>query len=369
MPTPTFRPGSMWRRVGDRQEGLTPLRSGIAALALAHLLSGCAAGPGDSALFTDATGGVAGSATTPRMSAAGAGGSSHAGASGNAAQTSSGGSRASGGSGGAAGSGSNAVAGSGGAAPCPRKRGVAYGFDPPSASADMSVLHRGVDWFYGWSIAPSAAAKSAYGALGLEFVPMVWGGNFDATQLSKNIPQGSKYLLGFNEPNFGAQANLTPEQAAALWPALQQIAKDKQLKLVSPAVNYCDGNCNRTDPFQWLDDFFAACPGCQVDYVAAHWYACTLDALQNYVRQLKKYKKPIWLTEFACADGGPHSVDEVAAYAAQASAWLEQEPAVFRYAWFSGRTDNLANVNLLGDPGMLSVVGTNYVNEPAVSCP
>ena len=35
------------------------------------------------------------------------------------------------------------------------------------------------------------------------------------------LPSGSKYLLGFNEPNFKAQANLTPQAAANAWPALQ----------------------------------------------------------------------------------------------------------------------------------------------------
>ncbi|CAN0554626.1 unnamed protein product, partial [Ectocarpus sp. 8 AP-2014] len=53
----------------------------------------------------------------------------------------------------------------------------------------------------------------------------------------------SPYLLGFNEPNYGEQANLTPQEAADLWPQVRQQADDLGMELVSPAVNFCYGNC------------------------------------------------------------------------------------------------------------------------------
>ena len=155
--------------------------------------------------------------------------------------------------------------------------------------------------------------------------------------------------------------------AAALWPQVEQIAAMKNLQLVSPATNYCAGSCNRTDPFVWLDDFFKACPNCKVDYIGVHWYACTVDALKDHVTKMKKYNKPIWVTEFACVDGGPWSQDQVKAYAVAATAWLEQEPSVFRYSWFSGRTD-ISNISLLGASGELTAVGTAYVNAPHHPC-
>ncbi|HJV81937.1 glycosyl hydrolase [Noviherbaspirillum sp.] len=46
---------------------------------------------------------------------------------------------------------------------------------------------------------------------------MIWGGNPDVNQPAATIPDGAKYLLGFNEPNFKAQANKTPSQAASAW--------------------------------------------------------------------------------------------------------------------------------------------------------
>ncbi len=47
----------------------------------------------------------------------------------------------------------------------------------------------------------------------------------------------------------------TPAQAAALWPTVEAFADAHNLKIVSPALNYCGGSCNETNPFTWLDAF------------------------------------------------------------------------------------------------------------------
>jgi hypothetical protein len=270
------------------------------------------------------------------------------------------------GAGSAAGSGSGSGAGSGaggGASAQHCKRGVAYGF---KSVADHAVLSSGVGWWYNWAPQPDAPVATSAAA---EFVPMVWGWNQGTTvdNVVQQIPAGAQYLLAFNEPNFTSQANLTAQQAAALWPQLEEIAKPRGLKLVSPAVNYCGGGCNETDPFKYLDDFFAACQGCQVDYVAAHWYACTGDALKWYLGQLKKYGRPIWLTEFSCGDGSDRSLTAQEQYMREAVAILEGDSDVFRYAWFSGRTSAIPNVDLLGADGQLTELGQEYVGLPA-SC-
>lgn len=356
-----------------------PTRSCLLVLSALFLLSACVSGQlgGTEETLEQSSSGAAG-ALASGGAAPGAGAPAHtAGKSSAGAGNAAGAPLSSGGTTSAAGSapalgGSTSSAGApgvAGAAPmeCPSKRGVAYAFDPASASADMNAMKSSVSWFYGWANGPSAAAKAAYVPANLEFVPMVWGGGFKVADVVKAIPAGAKYLLGFNEPNFGKEANLTPEKAAELWPQIEDIAAQKGLKIVSPATNYCAGNCNRTDPFVWLDDFFKACPTCKVDYIGVHWYACTLEALQSHIEKMKKYGKPLWLTEFACVDGGPWSVDQVKDYAAQAMTWLEQEPSVFRYSWFSGRT-TLSNISLLGDSGALTAVGTAYVNQAPKRC-
>jgi hypothetical protein len=243
-----------------------------------------------------------------------------------------------------------------------RKRGLGYGYH---SKTDLSALSRAVGWWYNWAPQPDEGVRKDYATLGVEFVPMVWGGQFDSQDTSAKIPKDAAYLLGFNEPNFFAQANLTPKQAADLWPRLEQIATQKGLELVSPAVNFCGGGCTHTDPFKYLDDFFAACTGCRIDYIAAHWYACTGDALEWYLGQLEKYGKPIWLTEFSCGDGDDRSLATQKRYMTEAVAILENRPSVFRYAWFAGRTDAIPNVDLLGEDGQLTELGQLYVSLPA----
>ncbi|MCR5886959.1 glycosyl hydrolase [Hymenobacter sp. J193] len=249
------------------------------------------------------------------------------------------------------------------------KRGLAYG---QHTAADLRVLAPGISWWYNWAPTPENAVKDLYRSAGVEFVPMVWGGTPKADDLIFTLPYDVKTLLGFNEPNFLTQANMPPSVAAARWKELEQTARQRGLKLASPAVNYC-GDCvtengqKFTDPVDYLDAFFAACPTCKVDYIAVHWYACDLGALQWYIGRFKKYGRPLWLTEFACGDL-PHAQITLAKqkeYMKAAVSYLENEPSVARYAWFSGRNGEIPNINLLGDYGQLTELGQLYVSLPA----
>jgi hypothetical protein len=246
-----------------------------------------------------------------------------------------------------------------------RKRGIAYG---DNTKADLAALSAGIGWWYNWSASPDATLGTTdYAALGVEFVPMIWGGSFNTTTLATQVPAGAKYLLTFNEPNFGAQSNLTPTQAAALWPQIEAFATAHDLKIVSPALNYCGGSCNETNPFTWLDDFFAACAGCRVDYVAAHWYACSTSALTGYLGEYEsKYTQPIWLTEFSCLDGSLPATDaNEEQYMTEALAVLEADPRIFRYSWFTGRSTGSPAISVLGgDAGTLTALGQSYVTLP-----
>lgn len=246
-----------------------------------------------------------------------------------------------------------------------RKRGIAYGYH---SNADLQALSEGIGWWYNWAAHPDDSLSASYTGIGVEYVPMVWGGSFNVSTLNAQIPSGAKYLLAFNEPNFGSQANLTPQQAAALWPQLEQLAAQRGMKLVAPALNYCGGNCNETDPFVWLDKFFAACKTCKVDYIAAHWYACSKGALEWYLGQYKaKYAKPLWLTEFSCLDDASITVAKEQQYMQEAIGVLEADPTVFRYAWFSGRFPPQPAINLLGQSsGQLTQLGQKYVTLPGL---
>jgi hypothetical protein len=244
------------------------------------------------------------------------------------------------------------------------KRGVAYGYH---SMADLTALRPGVHWWYNWASKPDSKVASSYRGQGFEFVPMAWDEQATSAGLQKDIAQGSaRTLLGFNEPNFFAQANLSAADAAARWPELEKVADARGLKLASPAVNFCgpENQCHDTDPFDYLDAFFAACKDCRVDYVAAHWYACDGPALTWYLGELKKYQKPIWLTEFSCLDGQDKSVAVQKKYMTDALAILEADPDVARYSWFIGRSESVPSISLLAEDGKLTELGKLYVSLP-----
>jgi hypothetical protein len=245
------------------------------------------------------------------------------------------------------------------------KRGMA------SNTAPSGALSPGVGWWYDWS---SAAPKGAAPVAGIVFVPMIWG----SADLAGPIPAGSTQVLGFNEPNFKAQANLTAAQAAADWPQVQTLARAQGIPLVSPAVNFCGSASNTsgcsdptvTDPYTWLKDFFQACTGCEVDAVAVHWYNCDLPSLQAYVdgnldaggtlQGFLQFGKPVWLTEFSCDTS--HTVAEQTAYMQKAVPYLEANPHIARYAWFSASP--IPNALLEEPDGAVTALGTTYASLP-----
>jgi hypothetical protein len=224
----------------------------------------------------------------------------------------------------------------------------------------------GVVWWYDWGTQPTAGS---YG--GIEFVPMIWGSGPD---LNGPIPSGSSFLLGFNEPNFKNQSNLTAQQAAQDWPSIEALAQAQGIPIVSPGVNFCGStadpsNCsdpNVTDPYTYLSDFFAACSGCQVDYIAVHWYNCDLPSLQAYIdgnatlAGFVQFGKPIWLTEFCCDN--TNSVSDQQAYMEAAIPYLEGNPHVYRYSWFNATA--IPNAQLTNSDGSLTALGQTYVSLP-----
>jgi len=238
------------------------------------------------------------------------------------------------------------------------KRGICGDASPQ----DLAVLAPGNTWYYDWGVEPPAVSQNQLS--GIEWVPMIWGrvSSSDITSLEARIPQGSKFLLGFNEPNFKSQANITPADAAAMWPIMEKIATDKGLKLVSPAVNWC-GDCVTGvtyDPTDWLDKFFAACPTCHVDYIAVHNYSPSAEALKSYIEKFRKYNKPLWITEFAPWDPPKPDYEGVVKYMTNAIPILEAEPLVFRYSWFATRVGSNPDINLLDTNGKLSKLGQLY---------
>lgn len=129
------------------------------------------------------------------------------------------------------------------------KRGI--GWDEKTqklSNAPIDKLLPGVSWIYTWGENPQGVADNLGNEDGIMFIPMAWGRNFNETSIRNYIKEHSsvKYLLGFNEPNFAAQANMTPAEAASLWRVLEGIASEFDLRLVAPALNFSGENLPHT---------------------------------------------------------------------------------------------------------------------------
>ena len=256
------------------------------------------------------------------------------------------------------------------------KRGVSEnGFNHVE---EIDALSPGAGWFYNWGNLPNSYIADVVGpGTDIEFVPMIWSANFNEQALRDYLTEhpGVKYLLGYNEPNFRNQANMTPDSAARLWPIVEQIARDYDLKLVAPALNYsgealADGRVYQ--PNDWMDAFLAAYPEAHFDYLALHCYMNSSAAQLSYVENFaKRYGKQVWLTEFCSWEGNVDSATQKRTMV-QKIQDLELSPYVYRYAWFKAKGSNsapyyrlLINQNMLThEPplGTLSGAGRIYVN-------
>lgn len=255
------------------------------------------------------------------------------------------------------------------------KRGVSQnGF---TYAEEITALTPGVCWYYNWDEVPSEIDMPVVGpGTDMEFCPMAWGSTFNEEELRTYLTEhpGVKYLLGFNEPNFKNQANMTPAQAAEIWPRLEAIAEEFGLGLVGPAVNYSP-DAPYTDPTTWYDEFFELYPEARVDYIALHCYMVAADGMMNYINSVaERYGRKIWLTEFCAWDG--LTTDAESARKIQRDEMvrkveaLELSEHVFRYSWFKAKgADNYPYYALLKyknesqgiAAGTLSDLGTVYL--------
>jgi len=246
------------------------------------------------------------------------------------------------------------------------KRGVAFSF---TQLTDLPLMSPYISWDYNWGNAPTDEAATWFDANEMDYCPMCWNGNYSVDKIRTYVAAhpNTKYLLAFNEPNLTDQANMTPAQAAALWAPVVALAKELNLKLVSPAMNY-GTLAGYHDPVKWLDEFFSQ-PNVSIDDVYAisvHCYMSSVSAVKAFIEKFEKYNKPIWLTEFCAWDPVPGSVETQKDYMCAVLNYLETRPSVERYAWFiprtSGKVDSAPYMQLLTHdyPAELTELGKMY---------
>lgn len=246
------------------------------------------------------------------------------------------------------------------------KKGVGFwNDDGESNSFSHFVDELGCSWYYNWTAKPDRRSAD----LRAKFVPMIWnGGQATDANLSRLKKAGYKTLLTFNEPDGKQQANMPVAEAIQLWPRLMRSG----LRLGSPAPAVAhDGD-------DWLSQFMAEAKArdYRVDFICLHWYGDitapdAVDQLKNFLtKQHKRYRRPIWLTEFSGSNGywlklanPPVTPEKNAAFIRKAIPMLESLPFLERYAWFELKWNKppWAKVALVNPrTGLLTVAGEAY---------
>ena len=238
------------------------------------------------------------------------------------------------------------------------KRGAAYTNKSKRWSHKTSELK--VHWMYSWGNELRDEIPE-----NVEFVPMFWGKGSvkeeNLTRIKGLIDKGKvKYVLGFNEPDGAAQANMTPDEAIELWPQLETLG----VPLGSPATV----NPNN----DWMKEFMekAEANGLRIDFVTVHSYGGpnVLAFINKMKETYNAYERPIWITEFAVADwnatspaNNTHSEETVIQFMSELLPALNDIEYIHRYAWFDGvGRAPLASSALFDEDGNITALGQVY---------
>jgi len=160
--------------------------------------------------------------------------------------------------------------------------------------------------------------------------------------------RNDRYLLTFNEPDNVNQSNLSPEEAASLWPKIVTIAEENDLTIVSPGLTHWgDGK------WDWLDQFIGNVSNVMgnnedklpFEYISVHDYSGNIEKiLDNADNAFEKYGVQIWLTEFAKGSGAGRAKNMD--FMKDALVKLEESDSVNRYAWYEPSPNDLIETNV-----------------------
>jgi hypothetical protein len=101
----------------------------------------------------------------------------------------------------------------------------------------------------------------------------------------------------------------------------------------------------------------------RMDFTALHWYDFGLEDQVN--EMVMRYRKPLWLTEFALWRDEDWCTDEFERdWMLDMLKFLEEHPMVYRYSWFTGRRADFPKINLFEEDGALTPLGQAYIEAP-----
>lgn len=269
------------------------------------------------------------------------------------------------------------------------KKGMALGGD---MSDKVSLSKLNCSWYYNWA---SEAFNNSIDA-GVAHIPMMWGGAEDSVEGILNMNTTSNYILGFNEPDIGTQANMLFFNAIDAW---AEYISPLNMRKVSPAPASPGGDSSWLKQFmfgdykckspwndeEWglysdyLDDntkTWVAGLNDDVDAVCLHYYRSeiNLQGLVDAVENLwETYHKPIWITELSIFGRKDTTVDfsyeiperreQMAEYVQGCVESLDDIPYVERYCWFSYDIDSTNEIDMWNGSGataMFDYASGNY---------
>lgn len=256
------------------------------------------------------------------------------------------------------------------------KKGVCVNEKDMGTVVDPASMNIG--WYYNWgykSFKDMGFKNKKFD--NIEFVPMTWGDNINSIEdrCAYANRKGYKYLLSYNEPDLTWESNKTPSVMINRW--RETIDYKGNLRLGSPATETFQINSTK-----WWTPFWngmSATDKSNLTFIAVHayqhYYSNKETALQ-YLHAIDeiyyKYRKPIWITEFAVADSGNVFSPTNSKHVAQVQEFmkivlkgLNERSYVERYAWFDfNPKDNQTGASGIFEyeTGKLTKLGEIYAN-------
>lgn len=177
------------------------------------------------------------------------------------------------------------------------------------------------------------------------------------TDAEAGIASGSTHLFSFNEPDVGAQANLSPQAAATAYKTYMSdmFGGRSGVKLCAPSVTNGPGPMGLT----WLSSFMSACTDCQIDCINLHWYGTESSDFISHVKSVvSQYSgKDIFVSEFALNNSPAPSTDTVTKFLSDTLTYLDGANEVTGYSYFMAATGS----NMLCNGNQPSVpIGQTY---------
>lgn len=259
------------------------------------------------------------------------------------------------------------------------KKGICVNTRDMGAALDPANMNIG--WYYDWGYKSFKDLNYRNHKFDdVEFVPMVYGEpTVEFSKIFDFVKEKQyKYLLAFNEPDLQSESNISANTALMRWN--YEFRKYKgNMRLGSPAISTATPLVEST---KWWIPFWnglSTAAKSDMSFIAVHKYYENYSAKTAYEflmlidETYEKYKKPIWVTEFALwnADkNNPQSAKNAQEFLKIVCKGLNERSFVERYSWFCPNyKETAASASSLWDydSGALTTMGKMYaqIGNPA----